>query len=71
MTDNVPVQERPTYRITLRPGPNIDGVKAIRRGLKILGRRLGLTAISVEEVRQGRAVSVDTTRRDEEATYAE
>jgi hypothetical protein len=42
--------ERPTYRITLRAGPNVDGIKAVRKGLKILGRRLGLQALSVEEV---------------------
>jgi hypothetical protein len=47
----VPPKERPTYRITLRPGPNVDGVRTLRRALKTLGRRFGLTAISVEEVR--------------------
>lgn len=42
---------RPIYVIRLRPGPGIDPIKALRFALKLLGRRFGLQAISVEEER--------------------
>jgi hypothetical protein len=52
-TDSLPIPagERSTYRITLRPGPGVDGIKALRGALKILGRRFGMTAVAVEEIK--------------------
>jgi hypothetical protein len=32
----------------LRPGPRVDAIRALRAALKVLGRRFGLRAISVE-----------------------
>ena len=44
--------ERPTYRVVLRPEASVsDPVRALRRALKILLRKCGLRCISVEEVR--------------------
>jgi len=47
----IPARERSTYRIELRPGPGIDGIRALRGALKVLGRRFGMTAVSVEEIK--------------------
>ena len=48
MTDT-PAPERPVFIVYLRPEPRVDGTRALRRALKILLRRFGLRAISVEE----------------------
>jgi hypothetical protein len=37
------------FIIKLRPLPNVDAVKALRRGLKYLLRHCGLRCISIEE----------------------
>jgi hypothetical protein len=47
----IPAEQRSTYRITLRPEPGVDGIKALRGALKILGRRFGMTATGVEEIK--------------------
>jgi hypothetical protein len=41
--------ERPIYRVTLRPEPNVDGIRALRAMLKAALRRFGLRAIHVME----------------------
>ena len=46
MTVHVP---RPVYMIRLRPEPHVDGIRALRATLKILGRRFGLKALEVRE----------------------
>jgi hypothetical protein len=43
---------RTDFTVTLRPQPNVDAIKALRRLLKFAGRQLGLRAIRIEE-RQG------------------
>lgn len=42
--------ERPTFLLRLRPEPNVDGIRALRRALKFMLRACGLRAISVERV---------------------
>jgi hypothetical protein len=42
--------ERPLYRLTLRPEPHIDGERALQVLLKIALRKCGLRCISVEQV---------------------
>jgi hypothetical protein len=45
--------ERPVYRLLLKPEPpRVDGVRALRALLKLALRRLGLSCVSIEEVRQ-------------------
>lgn len=41
--------DRPTYVLRLRPAPGSDGVRMLRLALKVLLRRFGLRAISVEQ----------------------
>ena len=41
--------ERPTYRLLLRPEPGVDGERALRRLLKIALRRFRLRCISIEQ----------------------
>jgi hypothetical protein len=40
---------RTDFTVTLRPQPNVDAVKVLRGGLKVLLRRFGLRAIRIEE----------------------
>jgi hypothetical protein len=45
--------ERPTFRLVLRPEPNVaDPERALRRLLKIALRKFRLKCLSVEEVEQ-------------------
>ena len=37
---------RPVYVIRLRAEPQVDGIRALRAALKVLGRRFGLKALS-------------------------
>jgi hypothetical protein len=42
---------QPTFVLRLRPEPKVpDATRALRRALKVLLRRFGLKALSVEEV---------------------
>jgi hypothetical protein len=43
-------QERPTWRLTLRPEPNVDAIRALRSLLKAALRRHGLRCTAVEQV---------------------
>jgi hypothetical protein len=45
-------KQRPTYRVLLRPEPNIDGERALKALLKFALRRLGLRGTSIERVPQ-------------------
>jgi hypothetical protein len=46
-------QKRPQYVLRLRPEPHVDDpIRALRAGLKLLLRRCGLRALSIEEIRQ-------------------
>ena len=38
-----------TFLVRLRALPGVDGVRALRAALKVLLRRFGLQAVSVEE----------------------
>jgi hypothetical protein len=40
---------RPVYTITVRADPHVDPIRALRRGLKFLGRACGLRAVTVRE----------------------
>lgn len=43
-------RERPTFTLKLRPEPDVDdATRALRLALKVLLRRFGLRAISIEE----------------------
>jgi hypothetical protein len=42
---------RPDFLLRLRPEPHVDAVRAPRAALKVLLRRFGLRAITVNEVR--------------------
>ena len=44
--------ERPVFKLLLRPEPGVAGDRALRRVLKVLLRRFRLKCISVEEVQQ-------------------
>ena len=46
------VCDRPVFVLRLRPERQVDGVRALRRGLKALLRYHGLKAISVREERE-------------------
>jgi hypothetical protein len=46
---NQPAAQRPIYVVVLRPERGIDGVRALRNGLKYLLRACGLRALSVRE----------------------
>jgi hypothetical protein len=47
---NTVPEPRPTFILHLRPEPHVhDAVKALRAALKLLLRRCGLRATSVEE----------------------
>jgi hypothetical protein len=35
------------YTLTLRPLPDVDGIKALRAALKVLLRRYGLRAVKI------------------------
>ena len=45
----VRANERPVYRLLLRPEKGVDGERALRELLKNTLRKLGLRCISVEE----------------------
>jgi hypothetical protein len=46
-------QKRPQYLLRLRPEPHVDNpVRALRLALKVLLRRFGLRATSIEELQQ-------------------
>jgi hypothetical protein len=54
-------QSTPVFVLRLRVGPKVDPIRALRAALKVLGRRFGLRAISVQaepESDQEKAVSV-------------
>ena len=38
---------RDVYVLYLRPEPNVDGIRALRRGLKLLLRLCGLRCVSI------------------------
>jgi hypothetical protein len=42
------MKDRPTFIVHLRPEPGIHPIRALRGALKVLLRRFGLRAISVE-----------------------
>lgn len=44
-----PAKDRPTYTVTLRAEPNVNGILALRRLLKIASRQLGLRCIAAHE----------------------
>src|SRR5262245_50910367 len=44
------VNERPVFRVLLRPEPSVDGERALRQELKTLLRRCGLRCIAIEPV---------------------
>jgi hypothetical protein len=48
----VKANERPTFRLLLRPEPGVEPERALRWALKILLRRCRLKCISVERVEQ-------------------
>jgi hypothetical protein len=39
----------PVYTITLRPEPNVDPIRSLRRGLKLLLRCCGLRAVLIRQ----------------------
>jgi hypothetical protein len=41
--------ERPIHVVTLRPEPNVDGIRALRALLKAALRRFGLRATNISE----------------------
>jgi hypothetical protein len=41
-------QPRPTFTLTLRPEPRVDGIRALRRGLKALLRIYGLRCLTIQ-----------------------
>lgn len=43
------MSERPTYVVVLRPDPRVDGIRALRGALKVLGRRFGLRVVTISE----------------------
>jgi hypothetical protein len=43
-------QDRCDYMVRLRPQPRIDAVHALRGALKLLLRRFGLQAVSIEAI---------------------
>jgi hypothetical protein len=46
-------QNRPQYRLLLRPEPHVhDPLRALRAALKVLLRRFGLRCMSAEEIQQ-------------------
>jgi hypothetical protein len=45
--------ERPVFMLALRPEPHVDGIKALRAALKVLGRRFGLHCVSLQEYPPG------------------
>ena len=51
MTDQPTPKDRPTYLVTLRAEPDIDGIRNLRLALKFLLRRFHLRCIAVEERR--------------------
>ena len=42
-------EPRPIFFIRLRADKGIDGLRALRAALKVLGRRFGLRAVEVRE----------------------
>jgi hypothetical protein len=38
----------PVYVVRLKPRPGVDGIRALRAALKLLGRKYGLRALKVE-----------------------
>jgi hypothetical protein len=46
---NTCVESRPVYLVELRPGLGVDPIRALRRGLKYLGRRCGLRCVAISE----------------------
>ena len=45
-------QPRPIFVIALRPEPRVEPYRALRRALKLLGRRCGLKCVSVKTLKQ-------------------
>ena len=41
--------QRPVFIVRLRALPGVNGIQALRAALKVLLRRFGLQAVSVEE----------------------
>ena len=44
----MPKPQRPIYLLRLRPLPRVDGIQALRRGLKLLLRQCGLRCLEVK-----------------------
>jgi hypothetical protein len=60
---STPRRDRPIYRLRLRQVRDTDDVRALRWALKVLLRRFGWRALSVEEERQPGALSAEEGRR--------
>jgi hypothetical protein len=39
---------RPIFMLALRPEPRVDGIRALRGALKVLGRRFGLRCTGIQ-----------------------
>jgi hypothetical protein len=46
-------QPSEVFVIRLRAAPKVDAIRALRAGLKVLGRRFGLRAISITSELEG------------------
>jgi hypothetical protein len=65
--------ERPVFMLALRPEPRVDGIRALRGGLKYLLRSCGLRVVSLQEYPAAHAESVRpsvTNRDDRRRRYA-
>ena len=47
-------EPRPIFVIALRPEPRVDGIRALRAGLKLLKRRYGLRCVTIRQARKRR-----------------
>ena len=45
-------QSRPIFIIALRPASGVNGIRALRAGLKLLLRRFGLRCVTIREARK-------------------
>jgi hypothetical protein len=43
---------RPIFVIALRPEPRVDGIRALRAGLKVLKRRYGLKCVTINTTKR-------------------
>jgi hypothetical protein len=57
------MKNRPAFILILRPEPDVDPIRALRGALKVLLRRFGLRAISVDaQVADEANAEVDSAR---------